>query len=266
MVPFVCASKRVDRSRSSIRFISRAVTRHAFLTPFDRQYAETVLINTTGGLTDGDSLACTAEWGPDSAALITTQAAERIYKSRSNPATIVNEIRIGERAAACWLPQETIVFDHGRVNRATSVQMAAGSQLFAAEIVVFGRTAMGEVVQSGRLNDRWQIRIDNRLVFSDSVLFDDSIHGNLAAHLARKSVADGANCMATVMYCGDDCDERLRGFREAFASTGTAAGASNLGRLVVARALASDSRILRDAVARVFNATQSFDLPRVWNC
>lgn len=238
--------------------------------------AEAILINTSGGLTDGDCLACSASWRADTSALITTQAAERIYRSRGATASLHCRLDIGERADACWLPQETILFDGGRLDRTMDVFMASSARLLAAESIVFGRTDMGEVVRAGRLLDRWRIRIDDRLVFADAVLLDESSCGHFAQHLTRRSIANGAISMATLIYVGADCALHLDGVRCALDISDVVAGASDLGPLLVARMLAKNGRSMREAVARVFASIQDnsnagaadkrFTLPRVWNC
>ena len=240
-----------------------------------QQTTEAVLINTAGGLTDGDSLSCIASWQPETSALITTQAAERIYRSRKSHATVHTHLNVGKRANACWLPQEAILFDGGRIKRNIDINISSDAYLFAAESVVFGRTGMGEVTQSGELRDTWRVRIDDKLVFADSLLFDDTRHGHLADHLSNRSIADGANCMATIIIAGTDCATQLVRVRDALKECKVIAGASNLGSLIVARALGNGSQSIRDAIARVFEATQGaaddlsaqrFEMPRVWYC
>lgn len=248
----------------------------ARLPPVDHQaVAEAVLINTSGGLTDGDALSCSARWDENAAALITTQAAERVYRSRDEVATIRTDLQLGESASACWLPQETILFEGSRLERRMNVEMAESASLFAAEIVVFGRTAMGEVVQSGQLLDQWQIRRHGKLIFADALRLDDALHKGLEKHLARPTLTNGANCFATLIYAADDCAARLQDVRDALQHSDVVAGASNLGPLIVARVLAKHSQRIREVVAQVFAATHQsnesqtskpFKLPRVWHC
>ena len=231
-----------------------------------RPYAEAVLINTSGGLTDGDSLTCSANWRADTSALITTQAAERIYRSRGEAASIATVLKVESGATACWLPQETILFDGGRLDRTTEVELSSGAQLFAAESAVFGRTAMGERCETGRLSDRWIVRIDGKPAFSDAVLFDDVIHGSLSEHLSRASIANGAHCIATIVCVSDDQDAQRDAMRTILEQSKLVAGASNLGPLLIVRALARDSQVMRNAIAQLFESSQPFALPRVWDC
>lgn len=244
--------------------------------PSAEQAPEAILINTSGGMTDGDHLSCIASWQPDTAALVTTQAAERIYRSREAAATVRSELHIGRDATACWLPQETILFDEGRLDRLTNVSMVSGSSLFAVESIVFGRAGMGEVVASGRVSDLWRIRIDGKLVFADSVVFENIGDSDLNTQLSHAPVANGATAIATIIYAGHDCAALLDNFRRALAQSDVVAGATNLGDLVVARVLANNGQRLRDAVMRVFSVAKfnggddlphrGFELPRVWNC
>lgn len=232
------------------------------------QPTEAVLINTCGGLTDGDALSCNATWQAETSAVITTQAAERIYRSRKQPATIDTKLEVGDQASACWLPQETIMFDGGRLRRSTHVEMAGESSLFAAEIVVMGRDAMGEVVRSAGLFDGWRIWRDNELVFADAVQFDDDFSHDLQQHFACSAIAGGHRCFATLIYANEKSGESLTTIREILSGSKVIGGASDLGSLTVARILASSSQRMRAVVAAIFRAIhgEARQLPRVWNC
>ena len=67
---------------------------------------EGVVINTSGGLTDGDRLDQEFIWGENTVARMTGQAAERIYRSRLGDAIISTSLTIGAQAHAQYLPQE----------------------------------------------------------------------------------------------------------------------------------------------------------------
>lgn len=279
------ASESLQRSSGAIRV---SFKRQGSRTVLDRLYQdgcckarfprpewtrppEAVLINTSGGLTDGDRLSVDAAWQADTRALVTTQAAERIYRSREGVARISTTLEVGERAAAYWLPQETILFDAGRLDRTTDVWMSRDASLFAVESIVFGRAGMGETTASGRVFDRWRIRIDGMLVFADALRLDDSGNAGLDRQLDRAAVMGDARAMATMIYVGEDAASRLAGFRQALARCDVIGGASDLGPLVVARVVATSSQQLRAAIASVFEAVgddgrQNLQLPRVWNC
>ena len=78
--------------------------------------------------------------------------------SRSRPA-----------AALHWAPQETILFDGAVLERRTELRTAGDARLLAAETLVFGRRAMGELVRALHLRDEWRLWRSGRLVWADSL-------------------------------------------------------------------------------------------------
>src|SRR5262245_66643396 len=98
------------------------------------------------------------------------------------------------------MPQETILFNQARLRRDIEVDIAADAQLLLAEGVVFGRTAMGESVQRGRLIDRWRVRRAGELVFADTVRLD----GSIEELLAPPAIAAGGCAVGTVLAMPHD--------------------------------------------------------------
>ncbi len=231
---------------------------------------EAVLLNTAGGLTDGDIITNELLWKAGSRATVTTQAAERVYRAASeDTAHVQTQIRIEADCVACWLPQETIVFDGSRLARTLDIDLSSGSRLIAHESTVFGRAAMGENVESGRVSDRWRIRIDGRLAFADSFLVDDRLTGSIDAYLKRRSAAHAARCMSTVVIVGADNDGLVEYVRDLDTSPPTRVGATSLGQIALVRILAADSQSMRAVFTRVFaeiGSTFGLELPRVWQC
>ncbi len=235
---------------------------------------EAVLINTAGGMTDGDRLDTEVRWRPGTSATITTQAAERIYRSRGGAATVDTHLIVEAGATACWLPQESILFDGGRLARRLTADLAPGSRLLAVESLVIGRPAMAERVRSGAVSDVWKVRVDGALVFADHWRLEDA-DSDLESLLARPGVAGGAGALATVVVVAEDAGDHLDVLRRRLAALGCTAGASDLGGLLVVRLLAVDGRRLRSALGELIVLLQSrtpgatggsAGLPRVWNC
>ena len=111
---------------------------------------QAVLLNTAGGLTDGDHVRQTVTWRENTHAIVTTQAAERIYRSRGEMAVVHNALEVRAGARAIWLPQETILFEGSRLERHWRADLAPDAMLFAAETWTLGRAAMGETVGAPR--------------------------------------------------------------------------------------------------------------------
>lgn len=231
----------------------------------DGKGREAVLINTAGGLTGGDVFECAVAWGEGTAATVTTQAAERIYRTGFGPARIDTNLAIGPGARAAWLPQETILFDGGRFERTTSVDVAAGATLIACESLVVGRRAMGETVRSGSVRDAWRVRLGGRLVFADTLRLD----GDIAATLARPAIADRAEAFATVLVVGDRPADCLKDLRSLAGTLPAAVAATERDAVLVVRVLAVSGAEMRAALIAVLGGLRAGEcggLPRVWNC
>ena len=224
---------------------------------------EAVMINTAGGLTDGDRLAINASWQDGTSAVVTTQACERIYKSRESAARIETRLTVGENAAAYWLPQETILFDGGRLERQAQVSLSGSARLIACEAVIFGRPAMGETVRKGLLRDSWRIERDGKLIFLDRLGFE----GDIAAQLDRQAVGGGARALASVLVCVPDTNDLCDAIRPLLDRPGITGGCSDLGRgVVLTRLLAPSGQKLRGALIPLLERLRGGELPRVWTC
>ena len=233
---------------------------------------EGVLINTSGGLTDGDRLRQDFIWGDNTTARITAQAAERIYRSRLEDAHIHTTLTIGQQAHAQWLPQETILFNGGRLRRSNNVDMAKGASLIATESLVIGRTAMSEEVREGSIFESWRIRHDGTLLFADGF----HLHGDIREQILRPAIGNGAKAIATLLYVGEEAnglEEPMKKAAKALENDHTKTGCSLLPRLLITRILGSDGARMRFALGRLVqelmrrtNKNTNADLPKVWLC
>lgn len=217
-----------------------------------------VLINTAGGLTGGDRMRFSAEAGPGARATITTQACERIYRSAGGEVEVLARLDIGAEARIDWLPQETILFDGGRLSRRLEVDLAEDATLIAVEAVIFGRTAHGETVRSGLLRDRWRIRRNGRLLFADDLHFDWADAGLLH----RPAVLAGNGAMATILYAGAEPERHLERLR---AIIGDAGGVSVWNGKLLARIVAEGGVALRRVTSpALIDLLDGAALPKLW--
>ena len=104
---------------------------------------QAVLMNTAGGLTGGDRIDWTVEAGAGAKLVITTPACERVYRSNSGDAVVHNRLSAGAGAHIDWLPQETILFEGGRLDRRLEADLADGATLTAVEAVLLGEVGFG---------------------------------------------------------------------------------------------------------------------------
>jgi urease accessory protein len=219
---------------------------------------EAVLINTAGGVAGGDRFDLDIAAGKDTRLVVTTAAAEKVYRTLGPDAVISVKLDVAAGATLAWLPQETILFDRARLSRTIDVSVAADARLFLAEAIVFGRTGMGERVEEGALFDRWRVRRDGKLIYAESVCLD----GAIAARLAEPAIAKGAIAIATVLIApGDDAAvEKVRALEDQFAGE---VGASAWNGIAAVRLCAPNGAALRHDLVHVMTALRG-TLPRIW--
>jgi len=226
--------------------------------PIDGADPQAILINTAGGLTGGDRLATDVDLGPQAAACVTTQACERVYRSTGADAVVDNRLRLAAGARLAWLPQETILFDGGRLSRRLEADLAGDAELVAVEAILFGRMAMGETLSSGHLHDRWRIRRDGHLLFAD----DLRVAGDIAALLAPPPALAGRRAMATVLFAGVAPERFLEPAR---AIIGPGGGASAWNGKFLARLVEETGLALRRRLEPLLTLLLGGrELPKVW--
>ena len=218
---------------------------------------EVVLLNTAGGVTGGDFFETKVDVAPETMTTLTTQTAERIYRSTGENGQIATSIKIAEKARVDWLPQETILFNGGRLKRSLTAEMAANATLLAIEPLVFGRAAMGETVVDGFISDQWRIRREGKLVYADAL----RVNGEIAETLKADANLAGSLAYASLVYCAPDVEDRIDSVRAALLDDGAASAWNGL---IAARLIAKDSTRLRHALVRAVGALRPGPLPRVW--
>ena len=220
---------------------------------------DAVMVNTAGGMAGGDRFDIDVTVGAGARLTATTAAAEKIYRSLGPDTEIGVKLTVDAGGALAWLPQETILFDQVRLWRRIDVDLAKDANLILAEAVVFGRSAMGETVRSGRFFDRWRVRRDGTLVFAETLRLD----GEISERLAQRASANGGVAVATVLKLpGDEASvAAVRAIERDFAGE---VGVSAWNGLALARLVAPDGATLRRDLIGVAAALGGMPLPRLW--
>ena len=217
---------------------------------------EAILINTGGGLAGGDTFDFEIAAEENSRLTITSQAAERVYRSLGPAATINVKLRAAAGATLAWLPQETILFDGAALSRCIETDLAPDARFLGVESVILGRAAMGETIRHARLRDRWRIRQGGKLVFADDLAFD-------GAPPATRATLKGAKAFATMVLIADDAEMFLEPARKAIGGSG---GASAWSGKLIARLAAQDGFALRKALIPALTVlARGAALPKVWS-
>ena len=219
---------------------------------------EAVLINTAGGIAGGDRFDLDIAAGQGTRLVVTTAAAEKIYRTLGPDSTIGVKLDVAAGAALAWLPQETILFDRARLARSIEVDLAPDAQLFLAEAIVFGRTGMGEAVEQGALFDRWRLRRGGKLIYAEGVRLD----GAIAARLGETAVAKAGIAIATVLIApgNDETVQAVRALQDQFIGE---VGVSAWNDFAAVRLCAADGAALRHDLVHVMTAVRG-ELPRIW--
>lgn len=237
-----------------------------FPRPEPAELLSAVLLTTSGGLTGGDSLRLAIEALPEARAVVTTQAAEKIYRARDGEARINVELDVHPGAWLEWLPQETILFEGSRLRRSTEARVAPGGRLLAGEMVTFGRSARGERFTRGLLHDGWRLRRGSRLAWADAL----HLEGEIAAALDHPAGLDGAQAAATLLYAGDDAADWLERARALLADAASRAAATIVGGILLARLFGRDASLVRQDFIRLATGLRAAiiglppRMPRVW--
>jgi urease accessory protein len=220
---------------------------------------DAVIINTAGGMAGGDRFDLDFDVGTGARLTVSTAAAEKIYRSLG-PDTIVNvRLTAGAGATLAWLPQETILFDRMRLRRTIEADLSPDAQLIIAEMLVFGRSAMGETLVQGQLFDRWRIRAGGQLVFAESLRLD----GAIAESLAQRAAAGGGCAIASVLkFPASEAD--IAAVRQKESSFAGEFGISCFNGLALARLVADDGAALRRDLIGIVTALGDMPLPRLW--
>ena len=220
---------------------------------------DAVLINTSGGVTGGDSITIEATVGAGSEMTLTTQAAERAYRAQPGQiGQIATRLDVQASGSLNWLPQEILLFNGSNLQRSLNVSLVGDAKALLVEPVVFGRAAMGETLTDTHFRDRISVTRDGQPVYRDGVALD----GNVAAQLARPAIGQGMIAMANIVYAAPDAHTRLPAVRALLPATG---GASLLAEdLLVGRIMAADSYLLRCTLIPIIERLSGAAVPRTW--
>ncbi|MGD9536384.1 MAG: urease accessory protein UreD [Alphaproteobacteria bacterium] len=220
-----------------------------------------LILNSAGGFVEGDVAEIHVTLEAGTRMLATGTGASRFYKC---PGGAVSQelftAEVGDGALFEYLPDEAIPFAESRVERRTVISLAESARLFASDIVAAGRIhygAAGEAFAFSSLLSEIEVRRTGR-----SLALDRLVAASPDEVAALRRLWANANHMITVIAVAPDLppgieDEAVDALRHAPV---VRAGASRIGPMIVARALANETyeahetvfalwRVLRPALA-----------------
>ncbi|MCY4335296.1 MAG: urease accessory protein UreD [Litoreibacter sp.] len=218
-----------------------------------------VVVNCAGGMTGGDRFEIEGAAGEGASLTLTTQAAERLYRATGDaPARLRTTLEVARGGTLHWLPQETILFDGCAMERRLDVSLACDAQALIVEPLVFGRAAMGEMLEQASFRDHVRIARDGVLIHAEAT----RLEGCVASQLEGSALTGGGLATAAIVYAAPDAELFLDRARDLI---GPMSGASlKAPDLLVIRLIAPDAWLLRREAIPLIAALSGADIPKTW--
>lgn len=229
------------------------------------------LLHPPGGLAGGDELAIHAKARPGAAALVTTPAATKFYRSDGLPSVQRQHLAVAADAGLEWLPQESILFGGSRAELTTTVDIDVDARFFGWEQLVLGRPLSGDRYEAAALVQRTRIDVGGE------TCLDDALRWRSGDRLlsAEWGLAGFGVCGVQYAY---PADARLLALsRECLAAAAPSSsreavrhGATLLDRLLVVRCLAHEPEVLRNLFEALWSCLRPSVMgrapsaPRIW--
>ncbi len=223
------------------------------------EMTEAVMLNTSGGITGGDRLNVKIQV-ENGAVVATSQTAERLYRSITEPAKIEITLRAYNAATLHWLPQETIIFDGAELDRTVCLDMSADSKCLLAETIVMGREAMGEDIRVCHFTDNWRLYREGQLFHAESLRLTDRV----AEIMAVPAGGNGARLLSTILYAGFDAEQMAGLLNSVVEACSSKCAMSCWNDRLVIRLMSPHPRFARADIKELLCALSGQPLPRVW--
>ena len=223
---------------------------------------ELVLVNTAGGLTSGDNFFYNLEVINKSKIFITTQTAERVYKGMNDNAEIKVTLSVDETSDLFWIPQELILFNNCNLNRKIEVDLKSSSNFLLAESTIFGRTAMGEILEKGFFKDNWKIKLNKKLIHAEAI----SLIGNIKDKLSNIASASNNVAISNIFIYGHKFLSYENMLTDILKNTETVLSShSKWNDKILIRMVAKDAYDLKSIKSKLISCLSNQNLPKVWN-
>ncbi|MDE0008031.1 MAG: urease accessory protein UreD [Gammaproteobacteria bacterium] len=224
------------------------------------------LLHPPGGVAGGDSLDVHVHARGGTAALVTTPAAAKVYRTLGASSRMRQTLVVDEGASLEWLPQETILFGGSACRVHTDVQLAKGARFAGWEVFALGREHFGDHYTQGSFRQRTQLHIDGTLCVRE---LQDFAPGDPA--LVERWGLASRRAFGT-LYAAPADEDVLARARHALGEVPDCvdAGATVLDGVLAVRAVGSAGSDVRTALARAWSGLRPLVIgaqpmhPRIW--
>jgi urease accessory protein len=157
------------------------------------------LLSPTGGVVQGDDYQIEVALAPNSHALMTTQAATKVYAMPIQGAVQSMRGQIGKGAIFEYLPDSTILFRDANFSQRVSFSLERGAMVVMQEIVMPGRLARGENLAFTHYQSHLEVSDSDGMLLFDSCCLRPKHQPYLTAH----GVLEGYACWGSWFLVGD---------------------------------------------------------------
>lgn len=219
------------------------------------------VLHPPGGVVAGDCLTIVVNAGPDSAALVTTPAAGKFYRSDGKLARQQVILTVAGGASLEWLPQETIIYEGARVEADVRLVLAVGACFIGWEILALGRPAANEGFTTGEAGLNWQIFRAGELFYRERLKLD-------AEAFAANWGLNGQSACGTLFACPAGAAQ-LAAVQELIGES-AGRGVTLIDDMLICRALDARADRLRDFFQQVWRVLRPDVVkreacaPRIW--
>ncbi len=237
--------------------------------PEGRQILHLYLLHPPGGVVGGDQLEIVVELGARSHAVMTTPAAQKLYRSAGAISRINTQLTVRSLARLEWLPTETIIYDGAKVQTRQRIDLAPDARFIGWDMACFGRPASDIAFNRGRVEFGLELYrgtvpliIENLDVVGGSQVLSApwgfagcTAFGSLYCVTSDSTQLEQA-CQEINRHCG--ADTRIRG------------GMTQLDGCAVLRVQAAHLHDVRAALVRAWRIARPMTLghiahePRIW--
>ncbi len=224
------------------------------------------VLHPPGGVVGGDELELEVDVASGAAALVTTPAATKLYRSAGATSVVHNRLRVRASGVLEWLPQETIAFGGAEARIVTEVRLEPGAVFLGWEISCLGRPASGDDFAQGRLDQRFVLTRAGRPVLLDRLLTEGG------GALQRACFGWGGRTVYGCFVAAGAPSGLTRALREALRTPDAADlfAVTNVAEVCVCRFLGSSAARARAVLCRAWDIAREVSLrkaacpPRIW--
>ncbi len=153
------------------------------------------VVNPTAGILAGDRLEMAISVGSGAAVLVTSPSASRVFQMKEGEAESRQQFAVDAGGWLEFMPEPLVLHRSSRYRQRTEIDVAAGGELFFADLLMPGRIARGETWAWDKLRLEFTLRVGSELILRERL---DQSGPELKALAELAGMSEGA-CFANLV-------------------------------------------------------------------